>query len=1804
MGQEEGDDVRATQDANRVVALYDFDPTTIDWPFNRQKPLALATGQVVEIVHDDGTEWALGFLAGVKETLGYFPKNYTVSIGEYQEMMRDFENQEQQEAADDDEADVVGGPPETRAIPAGPLPAPLVDQQAAQYREEAAERALQDQDKKIDRELPELVYPGIAEYPAIEARPPQATAFEVHKSRLLREMPPVPDPAPEEPAPPEDDIVAARWEVEAELAEKEDIMDIKGGTITYSRCSTPMTHAITRPERDFVRKQVQLPANKRDHLRKVNNLMDLVNTDAKVKWEAQQQPYKTDLRVRHTCLRVAHGIEPAHMRFALQRSSETGAKWKQMFRPGFNDIVNQSFQVGCNSCILSHLYLRDKEAKEQFQRLHVKDVNGTMWFELMRRKEHLFYMRMDFIDVMMAHPDAWGFPDTNRLVAANPGEPVNPFHGWYSQHSINPDAEMEDVEFRYTLRLRSFPETTFQALALGKIPEWIKPYLTLHAEAEEATDLTIDEDEEAPPPDAGGTIDLENNLMMEAGLEDGDDLYVKLDELKLARERTTGPDVLDAEARAYRLKGLSAMRIFLRSRGNPDNMKQALISPKMVKDMAAQLGIQKDHSRYWYCMFALRYPLAPEWEAVVRDDTRWYLNLTQDRLQPVHPMIRRFREHLSDVCANEFLWDFRGFVKMKCSECGLPDSVVWCQQCTDYYCAPCFLNSHKSKRGKKHWPLPVPGCRYLSAAEAKRFKDNLPLLNVGYSNQRRFLARSNQSDRNGDRNGDTWLWFHADTFQAALVQTPESHWCLKRKEPPRLPPGKEGFYYNFATDTLADDESYILVSTKAAQAVALLQRHIRGALTRRAIKRETRAALILQKTKVMWDVQKIHGSAGKNAGIIKGWFRKHRAKEEKLDLEQKAAKVQGVWRGILARRQTAEMLNSTTRFQAAWRGIYWRRRCTRRIEAAIIIQKGIRGMIWGRRLMRKRHYSASRIQAMVKGIYHRRRDVVRLASAIRIQARIRGLFGFKKVQRIQEAATKLQTNWRRFQAQLEVKKILYIRMEELRQRRSELLRTKLEDAASIITQRNFRRHHDHTLAIDERREKGDADKRTTTMLVAFFQGCAALRSYIHPWWRHLPPEIQSILRELKEPIQKTIANQPVKGKLSSEQLGKRGLNVAGLGDLTYQQASAKDPDLASHMLLVIARHLLSHVPAELFPETIKWACYAIGHQAVDLFKTNGYYVKEEIVVGKEMPPHPHDSLHSLFKDLEHIKTPADKTMQIPDESIPLLVLNGMPTHHRHVFLTAEVLVTMRQALDSPAISTEDHLKFQGLDSSAGAQLMEILGSEIDHRLPLDWPNQHGTVAALAQQLGMHIVEVEKEGVVEVEKKGKGGAKAKAKVPASKPKPAPGPEKSKKGEEDGEKTSSNQVGYFNRAAVCRIFQQVGYLMRDQHKIMDSILGLQDEESLKRGDGVRQGRFVLMTDKLFDMADRAPHDHCSFVLAVVLFHMVVRGLMMRLLYHRAGMCIQKRYRYWRLKKKSSNSIAPAICIQRFWRGLRAGLKLARQDAAVQKIQHSWKAYRWNQRSTSMLKSTLNVQRVWQGALIRNWIRTLHLSAIDIQRFARGMMVRVALDPFGIKLCKNNQMEMSALLRKKSTMPESQYWARCAALAGKARIALARHRDRNVDLRRNMASTLKSKHARLLDKQKKLKQKGSIQPQRLSIFEPFPTAARRIAAASRPPAGSNRYGAVRSGVLQQVQKCHKRMSRSMPGDEWTSDPRLQVKVHAAAKRGQAAMVAKRVHKDVLKEKYKKGEAPMATATKQFVIRDDELEMWMRQQFEVAQR
>ena len=66
----------------------------------------------------------------------------------------------------------------------------------------------------------------------------------------------------------------------------------------------------------------------------MTSIPKLRNSHKRAAWELKQQPYKSDLRARSTTLRVAAGIEPAHMRYALHRANETGAKWKQMFRRG------------------------------------------------------------------------------------------------------------------------------------------------------------------------------------------------------------------------------------------------------------------------------------------------------------------------------------------------------------------------------------------------------------------------------------------------------------------------------------------------------------------------------------------------------------------------------------------------------------------------------------------------------------------------------------------------------------------------------------------------------------------------------------------------------------------------------------------------------------------------------------------------------------------------------------------------------------------------------------------------------------------------------------------------------------------------------------------------------------------------------------------------------------------------------------------------------------------------------------------------------------------------------------------------------------------------------------------------------------------------------------------------------------------------------------------------------------------------------------------------------------------------------
>ncbi|CAE7655209.1 ASPM [Symbiodinium microadriaticum] len=1643
------------------------------------------------------------------------------------------------------------------AVPEGALPGeeleiPLPPQ--AMTKESVAS-GVGAREAEADRQWAQLT--NIGGYPALSAEPPIATSYELTKSSGL---PALPSSAAGAPDPEPDDVAAARHEVEAELRARQTTMDAVGRG-AESGVSTPDTQLAIKKDRDFVRRN--LPMNlQQQYLRRVSTLPDIVNRSIKVP-VSHKQLYTEAM----WWLRRVVGM-------ALEESARTGSKWSQMFRPGFNDLVNETFKVGANACIFSKTFLSNKQEREQFLRMHVKDSNGILWFELQRELESIYYQRIDFVDVQMYHPFAWGFPDSSKIVTPNPGEPIDPFHGWCARKSMDSVTEMEDVDFLYTLRLRCFPESTFQALSLGKIPAFIQQYIDIHKDT-----LSDVEDEEEEGPDkaaeeAGSKSVLSKDEMLDYGLREDQETLALPEDINRQQKGNSGPDVLDAQIKQFKLKGLSAMRVFLRTRGVPDNMKQCQITPKMVKDMAAQLGVRPHPDLYWYCMFALRYSLAPEWEVIVKQDTRFYVHLPTDRMQIVHPMIRRFREHLEDTRQNEFLWEYRGFVQMKCSECGIPDAIVWCQQCTDYFCATCFLSTHKTARGKKHWPSPIPGCRYLTASEAARMHDHLPLLNVGFSMRRRFLARDNQSDRNGSRSGDTWLFFHADTFEAALLQAPEKHWFLKRLKPPRLAPTAEGYYYNFRNDVIADDPSHIMSKAHEQKAIALLQKNIRGVITRKRIKQELKAAKIIQKSKRMWDVRKAKTDTARNLQLLKGWYMRYQANERQSKMLHRVTRFQAVWRGYMVRCDHYRTMRDITRFQAKWKGTLTRRRHQVLVKAGLTIQRYYRGRLYGRRPMREMNEAASKLQAMARGVALRDAGRDKNRAAAYVQAHWRGYEARKMTARRLNSVIMLQRNWRRFQSQLDVKVILYDRMETVRQRFLELIRSKLEGSAAVLIQRNWRRHSEYHKVVTMRKTKAEADKRISTLLTAFYTAASEIRHYIHPWWRHLPTEIQEVLSQVKASMQRTIGLVHVTGKLANEEIGKRGLRVSGHEHLYY---NSDKPDLASHMLLSVTRHLLNQIPAETFPQTVEWACYAMGHQAVKFALSRSFIAREIIPVGKEIPAHPGDSLATLWETSGTVKHHHDWLITLSEESLPCLVLNTLPASHRHVYLTAEVLVTMRQALESPTISTEDHLRFQGLDATAGAQMMEVLSSELDHRLPHDWTQQHGTVAALAIVLSNHM----KDFSGEKDKDGKPlSTKAKAKSKSKADAKAKGAAKRNQGRmstgldipRDGDSVSvatttpgasptapfstplpeGGALSHFTRAATMRVLQQVGYFMRGQDEAMQSVLakGSSDPASPKAGAGMRANRFVSVTDKLFEMADRAMHDHCSFVLAVVLLHMVLRGLHLRLLYHRAAVSIQQRYRYIKLRGQKQNAIAPAMRIQRHWRGLRAALGIMRKDDAAWKILRNYKAWKWNLRASKLLNSVLRIQRAWHSSVHRKWIKRCHKAAACIQRHARGFAVRLMLDPVGRQLTGQCQDEIEALVAARSQMSETRWWAKTAVRTAKARVEMARHRQRSLDRILMQGLGPRSDQARLMDKQRRLRYKGALQPARESVFEPF------IFALARLDAVEPRYGAKRSPVMQEVDKARKHLIRWLPAPP----PPLP---HIAARRGRRAVLARRLAK-----------------------------------------
>ncbi|CEM25744.1 unnamed protein product [Vitrella brassicaformis CCMP3155] len=534
---------------------------------------------------------------------------------------------------------------------------------------------------------------------------------------------------------------------------------------------------------------------------------------------------------------------------------------------------------------------------------------------------------------------------------------VDPLHGWLKQHPVNTDESMQDSPFAYYIRNRQLPPPTEKTVIEGvqiiteKLPQWAKitekhtsvsaPPIEAAEEAEVPAAASVEEAvvegeaEEAPP-----AVD-------DAGM--GDDSQWR-DVKTLPKDRVE-PDMLRLGTVATTLKGYLALRIFLRNRASPDLGRGMCLpyTPKMVKAMAVQLGLgllgtvkstaygsrssaavagaaeapsaasgvprMPVYHYYWFAAFALRYPLPTDWDLVVINEVRHYVYLPTGHTQLLHPLLPSLKEMLSDLIENEIMWDHRGSLKVACNECGVHDAVVWCQQCTDYFCSTCFLNVHgHSKRGKKHTPTPIPGCRYLTEYEIDRLGPYIPLVDVGSYNRARFLSRDASADK--ESCNCQWLSFPAEVFGVMLQSLPPSNFILKHASPPRLPTGAKHFYYHFGHDVVTDDVNIISRDFAEHRMLLKLQKAMRGYLSRKTIRRRHAAATTIQSTWKMVQCRKLFGKDGGVGRVIYRWYRRWRARYHQRRLARAVTKFQARLRGWFHRRDLQHHSAAARQIQA------------------------------------------------------------------------------------------------------------------------------------------------------------------------------------------------------------------------------------------------------------------------------------------------------------------------------------------------------------------------------------------------------------------------------------------------------------------------------------------------------------------------------------------------------------------------------------------------------------------------------------------------------------------------------------------------------------------------------------------------------------------------------------------------------------------------------------------------------------------------------------------------------------------------
>ena len=1477
----------------------------------------------------------------------------------------------------------------------------------------------------------------------------------------------------------------------------EKIMDTESVN-SETRLSTPDRVGRERPTRDFVRSNMPLDRQEAA-LRDVVPLVELgvqknsidksdkLSSIAEEFQEAdtEQVPpfntYRAGFAQPATTVRESCGIVPADSRIAIQSALKGGVRWSLMFRPGLKDIVNDAIRINRDPCMLSSAYAQSEKSRDLFLRQITQGRNGIATFDLIRKISHVYYMRVEFVDVLMFHPAAWGFPETDqqRAIVGIPGKERDPVHGWLWQQAVDADGEMADVTFAYNHIVRRIPQTLIDAMVLGKLPPWLRAISEVKADTRSVEKMLSV---------TGAKWDMDSFL--EAGLVDEKDVYLKLADV--VNGRTLEPDPLAVSVQRHSVKGLYGLRLSL----GAYSRAAASVTPKQVRAMAFQLGLTANTNRfhyYWFPLFVLNYPLPPGWAFETENDARTYVNLESGKHQSVHPLVAKFAQLLADFQSSEFLWDHRGSVCIPCDQCGSPESVLLCSQCTDYFCVSCYLSVHA--RRKTHWAIPVAGCRYLTESEVLAISSHIPLTNVGFCNRRRFLARSNQSDKTGPCQCE---WLHFSTEAAFEEAVAHCKLCtMRHSHPPRLDTAR-GIYYNFSLDAVTDEPSFVDNSRRDQNAVLRLQRWTRGVLARIQFSRRSRASVVIQKNIRMVLAKKRFGRRSQNSvhgNALSVWFQTFTRKRRRETLLSGIIKLHSHVRRRIGVSRLAAKRAAVIRIQALARGVATRARIARKKAAAVQIQAAWRGREYGPKQEGLRHASCVKLQSLVRGCQLRATMRLQVEKAVRIQAVIRAVLARTRVHLMVTAATLIQTTYRRFVAIAATKLGILTALESAAREYDLRVRTASMHLSAVSIQSQYRRHLQRKKFILLKESRLRTSRSVLTILGMFGVAVGSVAQPVHPWYRYLPESVQARLAILKGVIQRSIVHT-----------GEFLVTVV-------MQVVVRD------MLIASGVDESDDVQLE---QGRQWSGHGLGHM-FDLLRISGdkarIYARRKEGLGIEsIPVRMDEPLLTLAAKLRSLTSLTDSQLDIEPDNFTITLLRGLHetvdsfrAHFlngegvRSLILVSQLLVTYREFLSQPRLKLDSNLSFQGVDTVVSSQLLDILGYELGVILPTpQWGGAVGkTTCGAIRSAVLEFVDSHAHDLA-VQRNGE---------------------------------NRRKFAFFNREEVLCAVKRCGRILRA-------------EQADDPDEYAKFSRHAGEIKSLLEACNSAPgvaqQEHSQFVCAVVVVHLLIRGLLMRELWIRAARAIQVSFRYYRSRTVLRRLLGPVVRIQSHWRGLRSALQMFKQNVAASTIQRNWRIVLTRGRNADLVRKIGRLQAVWRGAIQRFWNRKMITSTMKIQTVFRGHLTRLFLN-------KDGRVLRRAYVDQLKGAPNDSLKRHAAQVQYKA--AVEQLKDRQLASRKSRAKIAQRKIQQYRLAATAVGKAAVARPtcSRVSVFEPRPFGNRRAAlmaaSAPKPHASTSEIVLLANKIIASV--------------EWIGPQggSTSTRIHAIASRGSHALSVKRI-------------------------------------------